>query len=98
VDYDKSKFPLMIGNDPVSELKVMRSAAGYYLGRSYFDTEFGFEAPYSRETGYMSEAEAVDELKRGSFEVRQCIENDAAYANGNLPDPAEYRGCDYGDD
>ena len=93
----------MIGNDPVSELKVMRSAAGYYVGRDYFDLEFGFVGPYSRETNYMSENEALDtlaDIKDGNeWPTRDCIENNASYAaKDGLPDPAEYRGCDYGDD
>jgi hypothetical protein len=32
--------------------KVMRSAAGFYIGYGYFDPEWGFEEPYSRESGY----------------------------------------------
>jgi hypothetical protein len=38
----------------VSELEVLRSAAGYYIGRTYTD-EYGNEGlPYSRESGYFA--------------------------------------------
>lgn len=49
----------------VSELKVMQSAAGYYVGRSYEDDDMpGCEMPYSRESyGYFATAaEAQVEL------------------------------------
>ena len=70
----------------------MQSAAGYYIGRSYFDNEFGFEGPYSRETNYMSEIEANETLayiKGGNdWPVRDCIENNASYAAPDgLPNP-----------
>lgn len=86
---NREKFPTEVGGDYVSELKVMRSGAGYYIGRSYWDTEFGFEGPFSRESGYFgTEEQAQRELDEQSFEVRGCLENDWAYANG-LPRPGE---------
>lgn len=37
----------------VSEVKVMKSAAGYYLGRGYNDMgSTGHPFPYSRESNY----------------------------------------------
>lgn len=39
----------------VSELKVMRSAAGWYVGRSYWDTDLEFEGPWSRESDYFAD-------------------------------------------
>ena len=46
----------------ISDLKVMKSAAGYYIGRSCSD-EDGFEVPYSRESEYFrKEVEAQAEL------------------------------------
>ena len=81
----------MVGDDPVSDLKVMQSAAGYYIGRSYFDLECGCEFPFSRESGYMSRTEARERLEYDTYEVRDCIENDAMYAAGSLPDPREVR-------
>ena len=49
---DKDKFPLEIDGDYISNLQVMKSAAGHYIGRSYFDTEIGAELPYSHESCY----------------------------------------------
>lgn len=66
--------------DEYSELKVMHSNAGYYIGR---EDEFG--APYSRESGYYTFDEAKTALIEG-FEVRDCAENNHAYNTGALPD------------
>lgn len=64
----------------MTDLKVLHSNAGYYIGR----TDNG--DPYSRESGYYrSYEEAEKELKNG-FEVRDCVENNFAYDSGNLPD------------
>jgi len=84
-------FPVKLGNDHCTELKVLRSAAGFYIGRSYFDTEFGFVGPYSRESDYFPSAEAAQaELESDyGFEVRDCIENNHAYRNGTLPIPVD---------
>ena len=42
----------------VSELKVMKSAAGYYIGRGYNDMgSTGYPFPYSRESGYYPTAQ-----------------------------------------
>jgi hypothetical protein len=41
----------------ISELKVMRSAAGYYVGRSYWDIEIEYEGPYSRNSEYFDTEE-----------------------------------------
>lgn len=84
--FDKSDFPFTIDNDPVTDLQVLKSNAGYYIGRSYFDTEFGFIGPYSRESAYMSKQDADQALASKDFQVRDCIENNAAYSNGQLPD------------
>jgi len=43
----------------ISEHKVMRSAAGHYIGQSYFDTEIGCDCPYDRHSGYYSSHEAA---------------------------------------
>lgn len=42
----------------ISPLKVMKSNAGYYVGRSCVD-EDQCEQPYSRESGYYSTKEAA---------------------------------------
>lgn len=65
-----------------SELKVMSSNGGYYIGRE--DDEDG--SPYSKESGYYkSYGEAKDALEN-DFEVRDCAENNYAYDSGALPD------------
>ena len=45
----------------VSALKVMQSAAGFYVGRSCVDLADGnFEQPYSRESDYFATAEDAE--------------------------------------
>lgn len=85
--FDAKLFPNNFNGDRVSDLKVMNSGGGYYIGRSYWDEEFGFEGPYSRESGYYATAEDAQlDLEAQSFEVRDCIENNWAYETGNLED------------
>ena len=44
--------------DIISELKVMHSNAGWYLGRSYTEEDYpNLPMPYSRESGYYSSEE-----------------------------------------
>ena len=42
-----------------TELKVMCSGAGWYVGTGYVDPEFGFEMPGTRESGYFPTAAAA---------------------------------------
>ena len=53
---------IMSGADaaPASEFKVMQSAAGYYIGTTYYDEEMGGDFPYSRETGYFGPKAAAE--------------------------------------
>ena len=46
-----------------SDIRVMKSAAGYYLGTVYTDPEDGFQEPGSRDSGYMTKEQAIKELK-----------------------------------
>jgi len=70
-----------------SDLTVMHSGAGYYIGRSYRDEELGYDEPGSRESDYYSsKSEAQKDLDNGSFAVRDCSENNSAYGRGDLPD------------
>lgn len=41
----------------ISELKIMRSNAGWYIGRTYEDE--GMELPYSRESYYYASYKAI---------------------------------------
>jgi hypothetical protein len=54
----------------ISELKVMKSAAGFYIGRSI--TEMGFPMPYSRDSQeyYPTEEEAQRALSGNTYTRR----------------------------
>jgi len=72
-----------------SELKVLKSAAGYYIGRLYWDDEFNFWDNGSRESNYFAtEAQATMAFHDG-FDIRQCSENELGYSQGWLPKPNE---------
>jgi hypothetical protein len=59
-----------------SDLKVMRSAAGYYIGTSFRD-EAGDETPGSRDSGYLpTEADAQSFLQL----VNSLAETDEEFA------------------
>lgn len=55
----------------ISELRVLESAAGYYIGRTCVD-EDGFSFPYSRNSAeyYATEEEAEQALYNRSFTYR----------------------------
>ena len=46
-------------DETVSDPVVMASAAGWYVGQVYRDAEMGFLGPWSRNTDYMSEEDAI---------------------------------------
>ena len=50
--------------EEVSELKVMCSAAGWYIGTSIFDYECGCELPNTRESGYYATEEEAEAALR----------------------------------
>lgn len=41
--------------------QVMRSNAGYYIGYGCIDPEYGWEEPYSRESGYYRTREDAEQ-------------------------------------
>ena len=49
----------------VSPLKVLRSNAGYYIGRTYFDLELEADLPWCRDSAgyYATEEEATKALQ-----------------------------------
>ena len=54
-----------------SKLKVLKSNAGYYIGRTSINEDFGFEEPYSRESGYFRTLEEAElELKYYRWEEK----------------------------
>lgn len=59
--------------DPaVTPIKVMMSAAGYYVGTGYIDPEFGFEEPNTRESEcyYPTEKDAQYALDTDTYPKR----------------------------
>ena len=45
--------------EKITDLKILESAAGYYIGRQYYDNEMKGWFPYSRDSEYfMTEEEA----------------------------------------
>ena len=54
--------PCVGGGKPTTALQVLKSAAGYYVGRLYYDQEMNGWFPYSRESfgywGMQTEAQA----------------------------------------
>lgn len=73
----------------VSELMVLKSAAGYYWGRCYL--EDGYVGPFMRESAiyYKTEADAL--LDKDTFPIRMCLENDALYEGGVIKHPTSTR-------
>lgn len=97
---DKAEFPdsneVPTGNPDqrmwVGPLSVQQSAAGYYIGRMCWVEEKScglvYQDMYSRESGYYgTKEEAQEELTGMSFEIRDCVENNHAYAEGIIPRP-----------
>ena len=53
-----------------SEFKVMQSAAGYYIGTTYYDEEMGGDFPYTRETHYFPDRESAEQALSDYEEYR----------------------------
>jgi hypothetical protein len=72
----------------ISELMILQSGAGYYIGRLCADlVEFApnvFPEPYSRESGYYPTKESAEKAMKEGFPLRDCVENNYGYANGML--------------
>lgn len=75
----------------VSTLCVMKSAAGFYVGRYCMESDEssddycgGMHEPYSRESDYYSTRELAQQALDEGFVVRDCVENNFAYAKGSL--------------
>lgn len=81
------QFPHYVLGLYYSDLKVLKSAAGWFIGRTCWVPDENTEDMGSRESGYYrSEEDAKKALESMSFEVRDCMENEAAYEAG-LPRP-----------
>lgn len=69
---DRQKFPferksINFDGQPttiyISRPHAMMSAAGWYVGESYWDLKFGgFEGPYNRLSGYYATREEVEKI------------------------------------
>lgn len=57
----------------LTELKILKSNAGFYIGREYFDEEIGRYLPYSRESDYFRSREEVQKVLSGYFLVKGKI-------------------------
>jgi hypothetical protein len=64
-----------------SELKVMRSAAGYYVGTTC--TTDGFEEPGSRDSGYFPTKEQAQKY----LDMVNEVENPQEYLRGSPDEP-----------
>ena len=60
-----------------SELQVMRSAAGFYLGTIYTDPEYGFQEPGSRDSDYFVHKEQASQaLAKLEWFAENCSPKD----------------------
>lgn len=74
------EFPFEASGINYSNLLVMHSAAGFYIGREAWDEEMVCPVPGSREsTYYETQDEAQADLDGNNFQVRQCEENKYMY-------------------
>lgn len=84
---DRSIYKHDGGDYFYTDLKVMKSHAGWYLGRLCWDKKHGYPEPLSRESDYFDTREGAERALAAGFEVRQCAENEHAYQSGALPAP-----------
>ena len=85
---DRKRWPIEHDDCFVSGLEVLRSGAGYFIGRTCLDKVRGYLDVYSRESDYYpTEKMAARALETMAFDVRDCAENNAAYEVGALPLP-----------
>ena len=62
-----------MNSENISPLKVMKSAAGYYLGHSYHDEEIGADLPYSRDSDYFPTRETAEDYLTDSTRCGQWL-------------------------
>lgn len=60
-----------------SELQVLESSAGFYIGR-YYNGD-GYSVPGNRESKYFPTKEVADNKLKNGFEIRNCMESDIFY-------------------
>lgn len=86
-EVDRKRYPNEGQGCYYSDLKVMKSAAGYYIGRESWDVEGGFPEPYSRESDYYGTSEDANAALTAETFERACPENAHAHRTGALPPP-----------
>lgn len=80
---DEKKFPHKVGDLYYSDKQVLRSAAGYFIGTTCWDEDYGgFEDMGSRESGYYETKEAAEKALKLETYDRICEENIFAYKQG----------------
>jgi hypothetical protein len=75
---DALNKPIPKSDGTYSELKVLRSNAGYYIGRTFMTLE-GWEDMGSRESDYFKSKEEAEEALTAGFEWRDASENRFMY-------------------
>lgn len=82
-------------NELVSEYRVMRSNAGYYIGQEYWDTEIGdgvgYWFPYDRVSGYFPDRDSALDILR-EFVYNDLTETDSDYIMSRIyfEDPVSF--------
>ena len=69
---DRGDEMIPLYGDTGLPLLVLKSAAGYYIGREVYEEEFGCYVPYARDSAeyYQTEELAKKALDSGSFTLR----------------------------
>ena len=71
-------FVEKMAQDPknqVSEVKVMKSNAGYYAGRTCFDAEMRCFVPFDRQSAYYLTSEEVKALIKEKKNLQRIMKN-----------------------
>lgn len=68
-------------HEELSEIKVMRSAAGYYIGREQYENGLAAGQPFNRLSGYMKDQQQAEKLLQKSLEFKKTINE---IGTGNL--------------
>jgi hypothetical protein len=65
----------------ISELKVLESRAGYYVGREMYNEDYEKWFPYIRVSGYTMDKEQAQSILQDALEFKKDIKN---ISEGNL--------------
>jgi hypothetical protein len=72
-------------------MQILKSAAGYYIGRMFWDNTEKFWEPGSRESGYFTTREEAERAMLDGFEWRDASENVHFYTSKGLTPPVGQR-------